>query len=116
MIKSSILLSLLTVLKMVHGYSYSKDAVYLLGENCFTDPELLDGTANHDMISNIENPNNDKSHIVTLNVLPGSMCYFETFSNFKVGGIDGLDDFEKENLAVYYFPYVGDGAGMFVNG
>ena len=47
--------------------------------------------------------------------MPGKMCYFETFNSFKVGGLQGLSDFEKENLAVYYFPYVGSGADMFVN-
>jgi hypothetical protein len=89
-----IVLSLTAMIVEARIYSYSKEAVYLLGDNCFNGYEL-DGTSGHDIIDNVQNPNKANSHIVTLEVMPGRLCYFETFSNFKVGGENLLSDFEK---------------------
>ena len=103
-------LTILTIFQIqyaVNAYSYSKDAVYLLGDPCFSDGE------GHDLVSDTDENN---QRIVTVNVSPGKMCYFETFSSFKVGGEAELTEFEKDNLAVDYFPYKGTGADMYVNG
>jgi hypothetical protein len=48
------LIAILSVLNTINAYSYSKEAVYLLGDNCFGKSE----TSDHEYVSDTINPEN----------------------------------------------------------
>jgi hypothetical protein len=84
-----------------------------LGKNCLESSD----DANHEIISEYDNKKRTRSRIVTLDLDPGMTCWFEAFNDFKIAGnLTENTQAEIDNLSVFYFPYTGEGASIYLEG